>query len=179
MCKTTCLQKRIWLLQQPTTSFHWTHKAPQFSVTRDLQQKSNCSSYQESYLHLQSTGIYRKCNSLLITQTGLFQTPPHNAHVTLVFIKQHTTRSIFLPGLSNKFMLTGQTGNRTQPYDKTFLPLDFPVQRTSFGDNPSRHQRAVVCWIVTGQQHIECNNTTTCPFCPPTTISSIPSGPHV
>ena len=28
----------------------------------------------------------------------------------------------FCPGLSNKFMLIGQTGNRTQPYDKTFLP---------------------------------------------------------
>ena len=52
MCKTTHLQKRIWLLQRLTISFHWTHKAPQFYVTRDLQQKSNCSSYQESYLHL-------------------------------------------------------------------------------------------------------------------------------
>ena len=124
-------------LQRPTTSFHWTHKAPQFSVTRDLQQKSNCSSYQESYLHLQSTGIYRKCNSLLITQTGLFQTPPHNAHVTLVFIKQHTTRSIFLPGLSNKFMLTGQTGNRTQPYDKTFLLWTFQSRECHSGIAPA------------------------------------------
>ena len=66
--------------------------------------------------------IHRKCNSLPIAQKGLFQTPPHNAHVTLVFIKQHMTQSISLPGLSNKFMLIGQTGNRTQPYDTTFLP---------------------------------------------------------
>ena len=122
MCKTTRLQKRIWLLQQPTISFHWTHKAPQFSVTRDLRQKSNCSSYQGSYLHLQLTGIRRKCNSLPITQTGVFQTPLYNTHVTLVFIKQHMTWRIFLPGLSNKFMSTGQTGNRTPSYDKTFLP---------------------------------------------------------
>ena len=56
---------------------------------------------------------------------------------------------------------------------------DFPVQRTSFGDNPGRHQRAVVRWTVTGQQHIECNNTMTRPFCPTTTILSIPSRPHV
>ena len=130
MCKTTHLQKRIWLLQWPTISFHWTHKSPQFSVTRDLQQKSNCSSYQESYLHLQMTGIRRKCNSLLITQTGLFQTPLDNTHVPLVFIKEHMTQSIFLPGLSNKFMSTGQTGNRTQPYDKKFLP-----QRLSSPEN--------------------------------------------
>ena len=122
MHKTTCLQNRNWLVQWQTISFHWTHKAPQFSVTRDLRQKSNCSSYQGLYLHLQSTGIRRKCNSLPITQTGLFQTHLYNTHVTLVFIKQHTTQSIFLPGLSNKFMSTGQMGNRTQPYDKTFLP---------------------------------------------------------
>ena len=93
MCRTTHLKMTIGLLQLMTTSFHWAHKAPQFSVTQDLQHKSICSSYQESYLHLQSTGIHRKYNSLPITQTGLFQTPPHNAHVPLVFTKQHTTQA--------------------------------------------------------------------------------------
>ena len=41
--------------------------------------------------------------------------------VTLVFVRQHTTQSIFPQGLSNKFRLIGQKGNRTQPYNKTYL----------------------------------------------------------
>ena len=43
-----------------------------------------------------------------------------------VFIRQHMTRSIFPQGLSNKFGLIGQKGNRTQLYDKTYLPPGLP-----------------------------------------------------
>ena len=77
---------------------------------------------QPSYLHLQSIGTHRKYNSLPITQTGLFRTPLYRPPVTFAFIRQHMTRSIFPRGLSNKFRSIGQKGNRTQPYDKTYLP---------------------------------------------------------
>ena len=92
-----------------------------FCDTRSLQ-RSNCSSYQGSYLHLRSIGTHRKYNSLPITQTGLFRTPLYNTPATFVFIRQPMTRSIFPQGLSNKFRLIGQKGKRTQPYDKTYLP---------------------------------------------------------
>ena len=57
-----------------------------------------------------------------ISDRVVWKTLSYNTPVTLVFIRQHTTRSIFPQGLSNKFRLIGQNGNRTQPSDKTYLP---------------------------------------------------------